>query len=515
MTPEQTELEQSLAAELSLALRGPDPQARGRQLALARKALPLGLAAKAIALLSVMARTEPGDGELALLHGVALRQAQRLTDALEVFTAARAAGAQDPALVQGIAQTRYELGLPAASLFAEAQRLQPANRDLLRLRAAALATEGEPAQAEAMLEAELARRPGWLEGHKALSVLRWTTGDQARHADSYAAAVAAEPDNPGLWLAWFHALAQTRDWPATLAVLGRAQAVLGDSQALRVARLFVDSESGDLAATEAGLAACAAFQGQTLDLIRVRHFLRQRRLQDAESICLAQLLTPSAPVFWPYLSLVWRMAEDARWHWIDRPEQFIKPIRIDLSPAELSDLSELLRSLHVMDRPYVEQSVRGGTQTDRSVIQRHEPLIRLAKARWLDGLREYVAGLPPHEQGHPLLGLPRGELLVEGSWSVRLQSQGYNVPHNHPVGWISTAFYVALPDAASMGPPPAGHIAFGTPPEELGLDLPAYATIAPEPGLCAVFPATMWHRTMPFDDGERLVLALDLKRPRW
>ena len=66
-----------------------------------------------------------------------------------------------------------------------------------------------------------------------------------------------------------------------------------------------------------------------------------------------------------------------------------------------------------------------------------------------------------------------------------------------------------------MGPPPAGQIAFGTPPEDLGLDLPAYAMIVPEPGLCAVFPSTMWHRTMPFEDGERLVIALDIKRPRY
>lgn len=514
MTPEKSQLAQCLEAELTLALRAPDPAARDRRLALARQALPIGLADKAAALLATMARSAPADGELALLHGVALRQLQRLSDALTVFTQARSAGAGDPALVQGIAQTRYELGLSAAALFADAQALQPASPDLLRMRAAAMAAEGDLPGAEALLEAELARRPDWLAGHKALSVLRWTMGDQARHADSYAAAAAAQPGNPDLWLAWFRALAQTRDWPATRDLLDRAQGALGDSPALQVARLFVASESGDAGATEQGLQACAALRGETLDLIRVRHFLRQRRLSEAEAVCLPQLITASAPLFWPYLSLVWRMAGDARWEWIDRPDQLIKPVRVDLSPADLAELAEVLRGLHVMDRPYVEQSVRGGTQTDRSVIQRREPVIQLAKARWLEALRGYVDELPPPEQGHPLLGLPRGELLVEGSWSVRLLRQGYNVPHNHPVGWISTAFYVALPAPEQMGAAPAGHIAFGTPPEELGLDLPAYRTIAPEPGLCATFPSTMWHRTMPFDDGERLVIALDLKRPR-
>ncbi len=515
MSPEQTQLAQSLAAELTLALRATDPAARDRRLALARQALSLGLAGKAIPLLAALARSKRGDGEVALLHGVALRHEQRLVEALEVFTAARTAGAQDPALVQGIAQTRYELGLPAATLFGEAETLQPANLDLLRMRAAAMVAEGDPDGAEAMLEAELARRPGWLEGHKALAVLRWTVGDSARHADSYAAASLTEPGNAELWLAWFRAVAQTRDWPATLDVLDRAKVAMGDGAALRIARLFVASESGDLTAADLGLQQCAALQGETLDLIRVRHFLRQRRFKEAEVVCLPQLITTRAPLFWPYLSLVWRMAGDARWEWIDRPEQLIRPVRVDLSPTDLAELAQVLRGLHVMDRPYVEQSVRGGTQTDRSVIQRHEPVIQLAKARWLEALRGYVAALPPFEQGHPLLGLPRGELLVEGSWSVRLLRQGYNVPHNHPVGWISTAFYVALPAPEQMGAAPAGHIVFGTPPEELGLDLTAYCTIAPEPGLCATFPSTMWHRTMPFDDGERLVIALDLKRPRW
>ncbi len=515
MTPEQSQIVAALDAELARALRGPDPAARAARLDLCRRALGLGLAGQAAALLAAMARAAPADADLALLHGVALRQVQRLPEALGVFEAAQAAGAADPALLQGIAQTRYEAGLPAADHLAAALAAQPGNADLLRLRAAALAAEGDIPGAEALLEAELARNPGWLDGHKALSVLRWTVGDQSRFAESYAAGAQAQPANDQLWLGWSRALIQARDWAGAGEVLDRAEAALGRSPALATTRLLVASESGDTAATERLLGECAGLRGETIDLIRLRHYLRQRRLKEAQDVALPQLITPSASLFWPYLSLVWRMAGDARREWIDRPDQFIRPLPVDLSASELAELAEVLRGLHVMERPYIEQSVRGGTQTDRSVIQRHEPIIRLAKARWLSALRDYVDGLPPFEQGHPLLGQPRGELLVEGSWSVRLLRQGYNVPHNHPVGWISTAFYVSLPDESQMGPQPSGHITFGTPPEDLGLDLAAYATIASQPGLCAVFPSTMWHRTMPFADGERLVMALDLKRPRW
>jgi len=491
------------------------PQVRAQRIALARQALGAGRADKAAALLAAMGRKAPADAEIALLHGVALRLEQRFVEAAQVFAGARAAGASDPALLQGLAQTRYELGQPAAALFGEVQAAQPQNLDVLRIRAAALTAEGDVAGAEALLEAAVAANPGWLDGHKALSVLRWTVGDQARFADSYAAALKAQPGNAELWLARFRALAQTRDWPATRAVLADARAALGDSPTLAAADLFVASESGDAAETERLLAATAGLEGETLGLIRVRHALRTGQPERAEAVALAHVATPSAPVFWPYLSLAWRLQGDSRAEWLDRPAQFIRPCEVDLSPAELAELADLLRALHVMERPYIEQSVRGGTQTDRSVIQRHEPIIQLAKARWLDAIRGYVDGLPPFEQGHPLLGLPRGQLLVEGSWSVRLLRQGYNVPHNHPVGWLSTAFYIALPSADQMGPAPAGHIAFGTPPEELGLDLPAYGTIEPRPGRTAVFPSTMWHRTMPFDDGERLVIALDVRRPRY
>lgn len=516
MNPEQRQLANALAAELLNQLRSPaaDPAVRARRVALARQALGTGLAAKAIPLLAALNKNAPADAELALLHGVALRLEQRLVEAVDVFAAALAAGARDPALLQGLAQTRYEVGLPAAALFAQAQSANPANLEILRNHAAALAAEGDFAAAAAMLEAALADQPAWLDGHKALSVMRWTSGDTARFADSYAAALTVQPGNAELWLAWFRALAQTRDWAATGVVLDCAEAALGESPALLVARLFVASESGDLAGTDALLGRTAAIQGETINLCRVRHFLRTGRLAEAEAVALPQVITPSAPLFWPYVSLIWRMAGDARSEWLDRPDQFIRPVDVDLSAAELAELAEVLRGLHVMERPYIEQSVRGGTQTDRSVIQRHEPIIRLAKARWLDAIRSYVAGLPPYEQGHPLLGLPRGELLVEGSWSVRLLRQGYNVPHNHPVGWLSTAFYIALPTGAQLGPAPAGHIAFGTAPEELGLDLPAYCTIEPRVGRTAVFPSTMWHRTMPFEDGERLVMALDIRRPR-
>jgi hypothetical protein len=247
----------------------------------------------------------------------------------------------------------------------------------------------------------------------------------------------------------------------------------------------------------------------------VRHALRTGRPQAVEPEALPLTATPSAPLYWPYLSLAWRMLGDQRWEWLDRPDALIAAYDSGLSASELTETAELLRELHTAQAPYIEQSVRGGTQTDRSLLLRHEPVLQRLKAHLIDDVRRHMDRLPPIEAKHPVLSVPReGALLIEGSWSVRLLRQGFNVPHTHAMGWLSSACYIALPGPDQMGAAPAGHIAFGGPPPELGLDLEPYQTIKPEPGLMAVFPSITFHGTVPFDDGERLVVAFDVKRPR-
>lgn len=446
-------------------------------------------------------------------EGFALREAQRLIAAECWFASTAAQFPQDPALAFGLAQTRYELGDPAADLFARAATLTPGNRDVLRNHALALISEGRSDEARSLLETELAGDPGWLDGHKALATLEWTSGNRAQFSTSLALACRKQPTNPALWLAWFRNLAQARDWAGALAVLAEAERHLGPTPAIQVSRLFVAVESG---APEAGtlIAATAQFRGDVSSLCRIRHALRQGDSARAEAEALPLAAGPSAALYWPYLSLAWRLQGDARAEWLDQPERLIRTFECGWSAADLDVLAAVLRGLHTAAEPYLEQSVRGGTQTDRSVLLRREPVLQKIKGRLLELMREYVDGLPPPDAAHPLLGAPRGDLLIAGSWSVRLARQGYNVPHTHAMGWLSTAFYVALPEPGEMGLPPSGHIAFGQPPAELGLALEPYHTLAPEPGKLAVFPSTMWHATVPFEQGERLVIAFDIRRPK-
>jgi tetratricopeptide (TPR) repeat protein len=443
----------------------------------------------------------------------ALRRSQDYLAVDQLLAEALQRHPRDPVLAFLHAQTRYELGFPAASLFATARALDPANLEAVRNRALALVSEGAAAQAADFLEAELALRPDWLDGLKVLATLKWTQGDKAHFADHYAKACRAVPGRLELWVAWFRMVAQTRDWPTALAVLDEAERHHAGNPALLTCRLFVAVESHDDAAAPNLLAQTAHFRGDVTSLCRVRHALRAGDARAAEVEALALVSGPSAALYWPYLSLAWRLLGDERWCWLDQPDALIRSLDSGIGAAELGELAELLRGLHTAQAPYIEQSVRGGTQTDRSVLLRHEEPLQRLKARMLDVVADYVASLPPADPSHPLLSARRdGPFLIEGSWSVRLQRQGFNVPHTHAMGWLSTAFYVSLPDP--MGAAPAGHIAFGAPPPELGLPLEAYRTIRPEPGRLAIFPSTTWHGTVPFDDGERLVVAFDIRRPQ-
>ena len=443
---------------------------------------------------------------------IALRQQQRYVEADALLSDGVAQFPADAELAFMHAQTRYELGDPSAGLFERALQRDPGNLQIARNLALAQISEGRGGAARALLTGKLAREPGWLDGHKALSVLEWTSGNRADFSASLALACRYQPANAALWLAWFGNLAQARDWPAALAVLDDAERHLGTTPAIQVSRLFVAVESGAPAAA-ALIEATAQFRGDVTSLCRIRHALRQGDAARAEAEALPLTAGPSAVLYWPYLSLAWRLQGDARAEWLDRPEALIRTFDCGWSAAELAELAEVLRGLHTAAEPYLEQSVRGGTQTDRSVLLRREPVLQKIKSRLLELIRDYVDGLPSADPAHPLLGAPRSDLLIEGSWSVRLTSQGYNVPHTHAMGWLSTAFYVALPGPEELGTPPAGRIAFGQPPAELGLTLEPYRTIAPVPGRLAVFPSIMWHATVPFDQGERLVIAFDIRRP--
>ena len=446
----------------------------------------------------------------ALAEAMAHRGAQRMDQADAALTLAHSLAPADRRIAFLLAQLRYERGLPAADLFARAEALDPANRDARRNRAMALAAEGDPAGAQALLIDAIAAAPDWLDGLRVLASMRWVAGEVADFDRDWAGAARAHPAQQGLWLGWFGALAQIRDWDRASAVLDEAQQHLGETPALLSARAFVAGESGALDRCGALLDRLAGGADPFVHIARMRLALRQGDATRARDQALAMLPGPAGRQAWSYLSTAWRMLGDPLADWLEGDPAFVRAHDVGLSAQDLAELAGVLRGLHTAQQAYAEQSVRAGTQTDRSVLLRHEPIFGRVRAALMAAVEAHVAGLPPHDPRHPLLSVPRDDLRVAGSWSVRLGPGGFNVTHSHPMGWLSSAFYVALPDGATMGAAPAGHFHWGAPPAELGVDLPPRGMIAPSVGQLVLFPSYVWHGTVPIDAGERLNLAFDV-----
>jgi tetratricopeptide (TPR) repeat protein len=468
-------------------------------------------------------------------RAAALRDAQDMEAALDAIREAAKLDPNDPQAAFGLAQISFETWRPAAGLFAKVREMAPGNSDVLRNHALALAAEGQGYEAEALLEATLRDVPGWLDGHRVLAAQRITSGAMDGFDRSYADAVRADPGNGALRMMWFQQHVSLKDWSRAGTILADARIALPDHRGLQLAELFYASESGE-ARNDPELFADYADMGDPgLDLCQVRHYLRGGDVQRAEAIAARHSIGAAARMFWPYLSLCWRLLGDDRAAWLDGDPLYNATFDLDFSAAELAALADVLRSLHRMKAPYPEQSVRGGTQTDRQIFFHPDPAIQAAKRKISAAVSDYVASLPDYavspervegqesrSEGattssvrtlsgtdHPLLSFRRDTpLRFEGSWSVRLAGAGHHSSHTHVLGWISSAFYVALPGEADKG-----HLALGTPPPELELGLEPYARVEPKPGRLALFPSTMWHCTEPFAAGERLTMAFDVKLP--
>ena len=465
-----------------------------------------------IALLEPLAPLVPGSGVVWQMLALAFRQEQQMDRAAAAFDRAAKAAPSDPRIANGRALTALEMGAPAAKLFGRARSLAPEDLHVRLNHAVALDAEGDRAAASDLLETALARQPGWIAGHEALSAMRRAAG-AADYDASFKKAGAAAPSDMALHLAWYRTMSRAHRWDEAKAIIAGLRSRLGDLPELDAAEAHIASETGDHDRAQQLYEQSAAAVGPAGALSHIRHCLRTGRYDQARTIAEPLIQLPGSEAVWPYLSVIWRLLGDNRAQWLDGAPPFIAQINLGFSDRELATIAALLRQLHTAQQPFLEQSVRGGTQTDKPLFHRQEPEIRAVRDRVVEALRMYIDALPPHVPGHPLLGTPRTNLRFAGSWSVKLKADGFHVAHTHTEGWISSAIYIDRPPQEELGPPPAGWLQLGKPSAELGLDLPAYREVAPIAGTLALFPSTMWHGTTPFAKGERLTIAFDVARP--
>ena len=203
------------------------------------------------------------------------------------------------------------------------------------------------------------------------------------------------------------------------------------------------------------------------------------------------------------LAMAWRLAGDPRYGGLHDYGRLVKSFRID--PPEgwssvedyLADLGAALDTIHGPLTHPVTQSLRHGSQTTRSLMDYPDPAIRALFGAIDAPIRRHIAAIGPPQ-----------DYRIASAWSVRLNSGGFHIDHIHPEGWLSSAFYVRTPKGMQGD---EGALKFGEPGPPTLPPLGPDHLVRPEPGMLVLFPAYMWHGTVPFASGEkRLTCAFDI-----
>jgi tetratricopeptide (TPR) repeat protein len=239
--------------------------------------------------------------------------------------------------------------------------------------------------------------------------------------------------------------------------------------------------------------------------------------QKAASLCERGLANvPNSGPCLAMLSIASRMMEDGRDEAINRYDSLVRIF--DLEPPQgysdmasfNAELNASLDRLHPKTREFIEQSLRGGTQTPNHLFPAGLPLVTKLQQRIDQAVARYIAELD-EDRTHPLLSRRGKDFRYSGSWSSRLQDCGFHVNHFHPDGWISSCYYVAVPEVVKDESAKQGWLKFGEPAFDAVLKQPVRRTIQPVPGRLVLFPSYMWHGTIPFhDETARTTIAFDV-----
>jgi len=427
--------------------------------------------------------------------------------AIEAFDRAARIAPRDAGIAHGLARVRFEAGLDARDDYARALLLAPDNGDILIGGFAARIAMGEGAGVADDLAVLLGRHPGWIAGHQQYAQVQALLGRSDQAAVSIEAALRQFPRDPALWQARLDLAVRREEFAAIPGLLSQAAVAAIGPESTALYAAISASETGALETAEDHFARVPA---DFAPLWRLRFLLRGGWLDEALPLIDQMLAGPDRAETWPYAHAAWRMAGDPRADWL--LGESIRTFDLASALPPLDRLGDRLRQLHHVSGEYLDQSVRGGTQTDGPLFSRIDPELRAVRGVVLGAVDRYRRDLAPIDPNHPLLGPSRDRRLrFAGSWSVKLRPGGAHANHVHPQGWISSALYIALPESE---PERQGWLTLGEPQSSLGLGLAPLHFVEPRPGRLVLFPSWLWHGTLPFRAGERLTIAFDIAPPR-
>jgi tetratricopeptide (TPR) repeat protein len=374
-------------------------------------------------------------------------------------------------------------------------------------------------EAVAAYRAALARNPGDVLAHRELNQLlyRMERGDEFLR--SYDEAMAVLPEFASLPLGKADLLFRASRFEEAYENFTRAVRLAPESVSAQDGLGLALLSLGQIDAAVRQQEKALAMEPQNVG-VRVNTVSALLRAGDAERAReLAEdgiAREPGNQTFLAMWSLALRVLGDPREAEINDYEKYVQIFELD-PPEGFSDmesfnheLNAYLDRLHTDKREFLDQTLRHGTQTlDNLFNAGHDP-VDLLRRQIDKAVAAYISRMNADES-HPLLRHKRGDFRYTDSWSSRLYDCGFHTNHVHPRGWISSAYYVAVPDAAADDGAKEGWIKFGEPHIEMGLKDPIRRTVKPRPGTLVLFPSYTWHGTVPFhSQAARTTIAFDV-----
>jgi Flp pilus assembly protein TadD len=501
------------------ALKGGSPDLRAAWV-LARHYNSTGRHAQALAVAGPFCIQGRVDAELATQHVTALVALGRHSEAISVYSGLAAAATDNLAPVQALA-----IALNAAGRNMEAAQI--AHRALARgfrtatlclTYARSLMAEGANERAEIALRDCLRLDPRLTEAHNSLAQLIWLRSgdltqateplDEAlrRFGDDGAlqATKAAILQGAGEARAAYDCLAPRAERPEAppqlLVRVGLSALDFDPAKALSLARRALRAMP-DNGAARSLLAAALLGVGDAPAALRECEALQPQAPDDQYLIALQ--------------TTALRLLGDERYSQLCDYRNLVLPLPIE-PPSAWRDiasfLADLTASLNRFHDPnghaLLFQSLRHGTETTQELTRSTDAAVRGLFQAFAAPIERYLEHIG---QGtDPLRRRNNGRWRFNGSWSVRLRNRGFHMSHVHPRGWISSAFYVELPDIMAEGRTDEGVLSFGKPSILTTPSLDAEYSVRPTPGMLVLFPSYFWHGTIPFESPQpRLTVAFD------
>ncbi|HET6628257.1 MAG TPA: tetratricopeptide repeat protein [Woeseiaceae bacterium] len=371
-------------------------------------------------------------------------------------------------------------------------------------------------EAEQVLVTSIAGAPRVLATQRLLARLRFMQGADAFERD-FSSAVERFPDDRGLRIGYAQLLRGAGRPGEAAAALERGLQRDGTDPRLLAEQAAVRQESGDFAGAlrSAETAIRLAPGNPGLEEMRVDALVALGRA--AEALPAIERLRRRNPANQWYIALeatAARLLGDPRYRRLYDYDRFVRCYEL-AAPAGWpgigafqQELARVLRDRHRFRAQPLDQSIRSGTQTPRSLLGDPAPVIRAFLEALTGPLEEYRCAIGAAAD-HPFTARNTGPARLSGCWSVLLQRGGHHVNHVHPEGWISSAYYVEVPAGAADEQARAGWLKLGEPRFAVP-GAPAERYVQPVPGRLVLFPSYMWHGTTPLTSGEgRLAVAFD------